>query len=237
MLFDITPLCENAVIITMASKDVKVQFELMRIIEEKTFCGFQECVPLGDSLCVYYDPYITYRWLQYNGNQDGKTYNWVCEWIKQHIDEALMSKDINELQQTYNTIKIPVCYCSRCGYDQAEVARSLHLHVDDIAHIHSSSAYKVAMIGFMPGFPYLDGLPERLWTTRLNSPRQQVAAGSIGIAGNRCGIYPQATPGGWRIIGRTAATLFDEGRSQPSLLHAGDTVIFIRVEHDQQLSG
>ncbi|RYE01484.1 MAG: carboxyltransferase domain-containing protein, partial [Sphingobacteriaceae bacterium] len=90
----------------------------------------------------------------------------------------------------------------------------------------SSAVYKVYMIGFVPGFAYLGGMPELLSTPRKSTPRKAVPAGSVGIAGGQTGIYPLETPGGWQIIGRTPLRLFNAANPVPALLNAGDLVIF-----------
>ncbi|RYE15026.1 MAG: carboxyltransferase domain-containing protein, partial [Sphingobacteriales bacterium] len=91
----------------------------------------------------------------------------------------------------------------------------------------------VYMIGFVPGFAYLGGLNDLLETPRKTTPRSNVPAGSVGIAGKQTGIYPLATPGGWQLIGRTPLTLFDAATQQPSLLKAGDSVVFKPVSMDE----
>jgi KipI family sensor histidine kinase inhibitor len=83
------------------------------------------------------------------------------------------------------------------------------------------------MLGFAPGFAYLLGLPETLATPRLTTPRLRVPSGSVGIAGAQTGVYALETPGGWRIIGQTALTLFDPAREAPFALHASDCVRFV----------
>jgi len=93
--------------------------------------------------------------------------------------------------------------------------------------IHSTAEYRVFLIGFSPGFAYLGGLSEKIATPRLAQPRSCVPAGSVGIAGQQTGIYPQATPGGWQIIGRTNQVMFDPDRSDPCLLQPGDLVRFV----------
>ena len=85
------------------------------------------------------------------------------------------------------------------------------------------------MIGFVPGFPYLGGLSEKLTSPRKQNPRPAIPAGSVGIAGQQTGIYPLETPGGWQIIGRTPIKLFDVNRQQPSLLKAGDKIKFEQI--------
>ena len=93
--------------------------------------------------------------------------------------------------------------------------------------LHADCEYRVAMLGFAPGFPYLLGLDPRIATPRLATPRFRVEAGSVGIGGEQAGIYPRPGPGGWRIIGRTEVVLFDPARNPPSLLAAGDRLRFV----------
>ena len=123
-------------------------------------------------------------------------------------------------------VRIPVTYGGECGPDLDEVARLTGLSTDTVVRLHSSAEYMVYFLGFSPGFPYLGGLPPELATPRLALPRTRVPAGSVAIGGNQTGVYPLSSPGGWRIIGRTALTLFDSNRSEASLLRMGDTVRF-----------
>jgi len=113
------------------------------------------------------------------------------------------------------------------GEDLAVVAASLRLRAQDVVELHSEPEYTVAFIGFQPGFPYLIGLPEELAVPRLASPRVKVPAGSVAIAEKYTGIYPDATPGGWRLIGRTDVVLFDPASVPPALLQPGDAVRFV----------
>jgi inhibitor of KinA len=130
-------------------------------------------------------------------------------------------------------VTIPVCYGGELGPDLEEVARGAGLSVEEAVHLHEGVVYRVAVIGFAPGFPYLEGLDARLATPRKATPRPYVAAGSVGIAGRQTGIYSFATPGGWQIIGRTPIRLFDAGLSSPSLLQPGDLVRFQRVTKEE----
>lgn len=113
------------------------------------------------------------------------------------------------------------------GPDLADVCLLTRLAPDDVVSLHTAPAYTVAFLGFSPGFPYLLGLDPRLAVPRLDTPRAAVAAGSVGIGGSQTGVYPSATPGGWRLIGRTSAVLFDPSRDSVTLLTAGDTVRFV----------
>jgi inhibitor of KinA len=124
------------------------------------------------------------------------------------------------------TIEIPVAYGGEHGPDLEELAKSHGMSPEEVVRLHSGACYSVAFLGFQPGFGYLSGLPASLATPRLAAPRVKVPAGSVGIAGGQTGVYSFASPGGWRIIGRTSLELFSPRRDPPSLLGMGDTVRF-----------
>ncbi len=124
---------------------------------------------------------------------------------------------------------IPVCYGGEFGPDLEVVATTHRSTADAIVAAHVAGEYTVAMIGFLPGFPYLDGLATALHTPRRAEPRTAVPAGSVGIGGSSTGVYPFTSPGGWQIIGRTPRALFDPQRTPPALLQAGDTVRFVAI--------
>lgn len=128
------------------------------------------------------------------------------------------------------TITIPVCYGGDFGPDLDALASRVALTADEVVRRHSAADYRVALIGFLPGFPYLVGLPAELAAPRFETPRLVVPAGSVGIAGTRSGIYPLASPGGWQLIGRTPLDLFAADRDPPTLLAAGDTVRFAPID-------
>lgn len=122
------------------------------------------------------------------------------------------------------TITIPVIYGGEYGPDLDAVAAHSGLTPEEVIVRHSSAIYLVYFIGFSPGYPYLGGLDPALHTPRLTHPRLLVPAGTVAIGGQQTGIYPQATPGGWRLIGRTPARLYDPTASEPFLLRPGDEV-------------
>lgn len=126
--------------------------------------------------------------------------------------------------------EIPVCYGGASGEDLANAASELGLTEEDLVARHAAPVYRVAMIGFAPGFPYLLGLDPSLALPRLASPRAHVPAGSVAIGGAQTGIYPRASPGGWRLLGRTPLRLFDAHRMEPSLLQPGDRVRFVPMD-------
>lgn len=124
------------------------------------------------------------------------------------------------------TVEVPVRYG---GPDLAEVAERWGMSRSEAAEAHAGTAYTVAFCGFSPGFAYLAGLPDRLAVPRRETPRTRVPAGSVGIAGTWCGVYPQESPGGWALVGRTDLALFDLDRDPPALLTPGTTVRFVAV--------
>ena len=121
---------------------------------------------------------------------------------------------------------IPICYGAEYGPDLHDVAAFAKVTVAEAIRLHASVLYRVYMLGFSPGFPYLGMVPPPLAMMRLATPRTIVPAGSVGIAGSQTGIYPTATPGGWRLIGRTPLALYRPHSDAPFLLSPGDLVRF-----------
>ena len=126
-------------------------------------------------------------------------------------------------------VEIPVVYGGPDGPDLDAVARAVGLTSEEVVRRHSESTYLVYMIGFSPGFPYLGRLPDVLRLPRRPTPRTRVPAGSVAIADVFTGAYPQETPGGWHLLGRTWRQLFDPDRDDPALLRPGDRVRFVAV--------
>jgi KipI family sensor histidine kinase inhibitor len=120
-------------------------------------------------------------------------------------------------------VELPVVYD---GEDLADVAGRWGTDVDGVVERHTSIEFVSAFCGFAPGFAYLAGLPDELAVPRLDSPRTRVPAGAVGLAGTWCAAYPTASPGGWRLIGRTEAPLWDPRRDEPALLPPGTRVRF-----------
>jgi inhibitor of KinA len=130
-------------------------------------------------------------------------------------------------------VEIPVCYGGEFGPDLNDVAAMHGMKAAQVIELHASAEYLVYFLGFVPGFPYLGELPEALATPRLATPRRRVPAGSVGIAGNQTGVYPFATPGGWRLIGRTPMAMFRTERDESSLLSIGDRVRFTPISAER----
>ena len=141
------------------------------------------------------------------------------------VREALPVLDLPAAEAfSSRTVEVPVVYD---GADLAEVAALTGLSEAEVVRRHTAPDYVVAFLGFTPGFPYLVGLDPALHVPRRATPRTSVPAGSVGLAGPQTGVYPQATPGGWQLIGRTSLVLFDADRDPPALLAAGDRLRFV----------
>jgi KipI family sensor histidine kinase inhibitor len=128
------------------------------------------------------------------------------------------------------TFVLPVCFAPACAPDLPQVAEHAGLSLDETVALLAEPVYTVELVGFLPGFAYLGGLPERLRLPRLATPRPRVAAGSVGVAGAQAGVYPLESPGGWRIVGRTPARPYDPRRPEPVVWRAGDRVRFEPVD-------
>jgi KipI family sensor histidine kinase inhibitor len=124
-------------------------------------------------------------------------------------------------------VEVPVRYD---GADLADVAAHWGVSVREAVRLHRDHEYVVSFCGFAPGFAYCAGLPERLAVPRLDSPRTRVPAGSVAVAGRWTGIYPSASPGGWRLLGTTDAVLWQVDRDPPALLPPGTRVRFVEVD-------
>lgn len=181
---------------------------LCAALDKSTLPGIVTCVPAYHTLLVEYNPLLL-------------TYDELSAHIR-------FLSSVRLTENTGRTVSIPVCYGGELGPDLERVAAHNHLTAEEVISRHSQKDYRVYMLGFRPGFPYLGGLDPQISTPRLATPRSRIEAGSVGIAGQQTGIYPEASPGGWNIIGRTPLILFNE-KSATTLLHPGDTLRFVPI--------
>ena len=170
--------------------------------------GLIETMPTYRSLTVFFDPLVTGR----------ATLIEALRPLFQNNDQAQAFEGRHW--------RLPVCYEGESGPDLATTAQAIGASVNELIALHSGAEYRVCMIGFLPGFPFMDGLPAQLHLPRRTEPRVRVPAGSVAIAGGQTAIYPWESPGGWHLLGRCPLPLFDATREQPSLLAAGDRVRF-----------
>jgi len=147
----------------------------------------------------------------------------------QHLQEVIGELDLDRSQPTpsHRTVEIPVRYGGDHGPDLLDVAERTGLTPDEVIEAHASIDYTCFFLGFAPGFAYLGVLRPELELPRRGEPRTRVPAGSVAIAGRQTAVYPSATPGGWHLIGRTEAVLWDVQRDPPALLTSGDLVRFV----------
>ncbi len=221
-------LSEHAVTMKFGQEIGKETLDQLRhlnnLIHQNPFPGFRTTVPAYTTLSIFFDPLQVIK-----SGLPGKD---CFEKVSAYLNK-LKNELADEEKSTVKTVSIPVCYGGTFGPDLEEVAKRNNLTVKEVITLHSSAVYEVYMIGFVPGFAYLGGMPELLSTPRKLSPRKAVPVGSIGIAGKQTGIYPLETPGGWQIIGRTPLKLFDAENAEPALLKSGDQVIFKSIERQE----
>ena len=190
------------------SKIVEISFE---IDKKRSHFDIVSCYPTYNSLVIDYDPINTER-------------NVIISRISELIDNFEF-KNLNSDE----LLEIDVNYGGDYGEDLKSVSEITKLSEKEVIKIHSSVVYHVYMIGFSPGFPYLGGLNKKLICPRLDSPRQVVPAGSVGIADKQTGIYPFESSGGWRLIGRTDENLFNNNLVSPSILKPGMKLKFNEI--------
>lgn len=224
----ITPLGDSALLVELGdaiseSTHRRVQ-AAWRALAAEPLPGVSEAVPAYTTVTVFYDPWRVVQ----AGAPEGEIVSWLSARVIERIKDPPKSAKVKSRQ-----VEIPVCYGGEFGPDLARVAAHTKLSPEAVIKKHSAAKYLVHLIGFAPGFPYLGGLPKELVTPRHARPRMEVPAGSVGIGGEQTGIYPQATPGGWNLIGRTPLRLFRPEANPPVLLQAGDEVRFKPVTPEE----
>lgn len=207
----IAPMGDSAVTITLAdavsAESTRRVREAAAAVRDANIAQVEEVVSAYTALTVFYDAlHLSFD-----------------ELSKRLLDSLQGSDSGKELPLESRLHVIRVVYD---GVDLADVAAATRLTPEAVVAIHSSRTYTVDVLGFVPGFAYLSELDERLELPRRPQPRQRVPAGSVAIASRLTGIYPFETPGGWHILGKTDAVMFDPHREQPSLFMAGDRVRF-----------
>ena len=176
-------------------------------IDDERLAGVRDVVPTYRSVALHFDPLVI-----------------GIEAVRAAVERALFAQP---RRAQARAIEVPVVYGGDAGPDLGEVAGRAGLAPDEVAQLHASATYRVFMLGFLPGFPYLASVDERIAAPRRAVPRVRVPAGSVGIAGRQTGIYPMESPGGWNIIGRTGVRVFDPARVPPALFQPGDSVRFV----------
>jgi inhibitor of KinA len=184
---------------------------LKRALQSRNPPGFVEAVPGLNSLTILFNP------------------DALSSGDLRHLVEQCFSASSGEPAPARTTV-VPVCYELDFAPDLDDVARKCGLTPEEVVRAHADRDYTVYVVGFSPGWGYLGDIDTRLVLPRRPNPRQRVPAGSVAIASNFTGVYPQETPGGWHLIGRTPLSFFDVASDPPALLAAGETVRFRAVD-------
>ena len=214
---DLRPVGVNGILAVLGdsiSEQTGAQVAALReAIADAHISSVEETIPAYASLLVKYDPFLT-------------DYAALCDRLRA-LEKRLSASAV----QAGKIVEIPVCYGGVYGEDLPFVAKHAGLSEKEVVALHSGQPYRIYMLGFLPGFPYLGGLNERLHTPRLSTPRTKIPAGSVGIGGKQTGIYPMESPGGWQLIGRTPLTLFAPGEPLPYA--AGDRIRFVPIDEGE----
>lgn len=174
--------------------------------------GIVDVVPTFRSLTVHFNP------LLYDGVRLGETL-------------LRLSESAGTANVSGRSWQIPVCFDEEFSPDLNELAEARGLSRDEVIALMTGTTFQVYMIGFMPGFPYMGGLPQILEMPRLASPRKAVPARSLAVAGAMCAVYPWESPGGWRLLGRTPVPFFSAAENaSPALLASGDHVCWQAID-------
>jgi len=184
---------------------------LDRAVAAAKLPGVVETVPSFRSLMIHYDPLVT---------------------SSAALTEAVAALDRSATgpQQEIRHWSLPCCYAAEFGPDLDHVAEATGLDTCAVVEAHAAAGFTVAMLGFLPGCPFLSGLDQRFDLPRRTEPRTRLAAGSVAVAQTLSVIYPTESPGGWHLIGNCPLPLFDPGRSPPALLAPGDQVRFRPID-------
>ena len=233
---EIIPLGDSALVVR-----VREQFEdrpeqtldevrrVFEMLQRAAIPGVIELAPAYTSVAVFFDPLSVFK---QHSSADEAFADFATR-IRNAIVPASRSRGRRTAANAPRLIEIPVCYDAEFGFDLDRVAEHTKLSEREIVELHSATEYRVACIGFVPGFTFLAGLPKNLATPRREVPRKEIPPGSVGIGGAQTGIYPLRSPGGWNLIGRTPLKLFDPVKNPPTLLHPGDRVRFHTVSRKE----
>lgn len=197
------------------SLEVKSAYKRLKSLENK---GLIEIIPSYTSL------YISYDIFKYNFKS-----------IKSFLEEELINLQAYEENKS-SIITVDVYYGQEVGLDLTRVATFAKISVEEVIKIHSSKIYDVYAIGFLPGFAYLAAIDERIIVPRLESPRKVTPKGSVSIADNQTAIYPQNSPGGWNVLGRTTLELFDKSLDQLSPISIDSRIKFNPISKEKFLN-
>src|SRR5215472_13045282 len=233
---EIIPLGDSALVVRVSEQFADAPEETLgevlrvfQMLQRAAIPGVIELTPAYTSVAVFFDPIAV---LKSDGAANG-VFDELAARIRDAIGRASRRHRRRIAESASRSIEIPVCYDAEFGFDLSHVAEHTKLSEREIIDLHSGAEYRVACIGFVPGFTFLAGLPKNLATPRRDVPRKEIPPGSVGIGGTQTGIYPLRSPGGWNLIGRTPLKLFDASKNPPTVLDPGDRVRFRAVTRDE----
>lgn len=196
------------------SLKVKAVYKLLKSLKDDAII---EIVPSYTSILITYDIF---------------TYDF--ETIKKFLEKLLVNIKIEE-ENNLEIVNVDVYYAEEVGLDLQRVALNAKLSIAEVIEIHSSKIYDVFAIGFLPGFAYMAAIDEKIVTSRLETPRKKIPKGSVAIADNQTAIYPQDSPGGWNILGKTTFELFDKSLDTLSPLTIESRIKFNPISKEEFL--
>jgi inhibitor of KinA len=234
---DIIPLGDSALIVRLREQYNDAPKETLdevlrafRLLRKAAIPGVIELAPAYISVAVFFDPIA----IATSSGTPDKVFDWLAERVRGVVAGSVDSgRRVRRRTSDVRIVEIPVCYDSEFAPDLDDVARHAQISTDEVVNLHSTPEYRVACIGFVPGFTFLAGLPEKLATPRRDTPRKEIQPGSVGIGGAQTGIYPLRSPGGWNLIGRTPLRLFDPTKNPPTALCPGDRVRFRVISREE----
>jgi inhibitor of KinA len=188
---------------------------LARALKDRCGTAIRDAVVGYCTVTVYFDPLFV-----------------DADWLEQEIHATAADLPEGNVVEG-DLLDVDVHYGGEFGPDLGDVSRFGGLSEEQVIAIHTSTIYRVFVVGFVPGWAYMAEVDSRIAIPRRSSPRTAVPAGSVAIAGGQTGIYPAVTPGGWNIIGRTPAKPFDASRPEPFLFKAGDRVRFHAITMEE----
>jgi len=223
----IFPLGDHAITVSLGNEiDEQINqrvFSVFSYLKLQNFDFILDVIPAYASVSVVYDV------MRIRNMGAKSSYNYMHDLLQNALQQTphIMSES--------RKISVPVCYHESLGPDLATLSQQKKLTIDEIIEIHSSSLYRVYMLGFLPGFTYMGKVNDKIAMARKSVPGKSVPAGSIGIAGIQTGIYPVDSPGGWNIIGRTPVKIFEAHNEHPCIFEPGDQVKFEPITLDEFL--
>jgi KipI family sensor histidine kinase inhibitor len=234
---EIVPLGDSALIVRVRDRfdDAPDQtltdvLRTFRRLQDAAIPGVIELAPAYTTVAVFFDPIVVAN----GGSEPNPSLDWLTERVREVVGAGVSrGRRVRSTRSDARSIEIPVCYDPEFGLDLDHVASQAKLTPTKVVDLHSGPEYRVSCIGFVPGFPFLAGLPEELATPRRATPRKEIPAGSVAIGGAQTGIYPLRSPGGWNLIGRTPLRLFDPEKTPPVFLRAGDRVRFRVITREE----